>query len=151
MNWKKIGSTVTDAIDNIDWKGAAKGVDNFMFREGRGLMHSEIIPKHFTAKGAVAVGGGLLALKGTGELIRGAGATRHGYISYGDGPAKMTNSFTSGAVQAMHEASKGNYEVFSDMARDVVKPSLASGIGGRLDDYGADANMISALYNMGGR
>jgi hypothetical protein len=71
-----------------------------------------------------------------------------GKVSYADGPARMTNSFTSGVVDAMHKASDGNPAVFADMASSVVK---GPGMTGAIETYGATPELISALYNMGGR
>lgn len=67
-----------------------------------------------------------------------------------DGPARMTKSYTSGAIPAMMQASNGNYAAFSDMAEEVVS-GHNNVLGSVLDDYGANPAMIASLYGMGGR
>lgn len=127
--------------------------------------------KVFTSANTIADGGGLSSLlvtrkvNGLGMGLIVAGGTvfntgkeglkarnrsRMGQISYVDGPARMTKSYTTGAVPAMMNASGGNYAVFSDMAENVVK-SNGNIVSSMLDDYGANPAMISALYGMGGR
>ena len=48
----------------------------------------------------------------------------------------------------MHRVSGGNPGIFSDFAEEVVS---SPGVTGKIDDYGATPELISALYNMGGR
>ena len=115
--------------------------------DGGGLS-SLIIPRQVNGKGIAVIAGAstLLSLKDTGIKTR--NKTKMGRVSYGDGPARMTSSFTTGAVDAMKRASGNNPQVFSEMAQDVV---TGSGIGGKLETYGATPELISSLYNMGGR
>lgn len=116
--------------------------------ENGGGLSSLIVRRKFnTAGGLTAVGivGGATLVS---EGLKGHNRAKLGRVSYGDGPARMTNSFTTGAVQAMKRASGGNYAAFSDMAEEVV---ASPGLTGMIDDYGASPELISALYNMGGR
>lgn len=83
------------------------------------------------------------------QLLGDKNANTLGRISYAAGPARMTQAYGSGAVQTMMQASEGNYAAFADMAEEVVK-GHGNTFGAVLDDYGADAKLISALYNMGG-
>lgn len=114
--------------------------------DGGGLS-SLLVPRKVNGAGmALIVGGGLtIGLADSG--IKSRNQALLGKVSYGDGMARMTGSFTSGAVPAMKRASGGNYEAFSDMAKGVV----SSGGYGAIEDYGATPELISALYNMGGR
>ena len=109
---------------------------------------SLIIPRQVNGKGIAVIAGAstLLSLKDTGIKTR--NKTKMGRVSYGDGPARMTSSFTTGAVDAMKRASGNNPQVFSEMAQDVV---TGSGISGKMETYGATPELISSLYNMGGR
>ena len=109
---------------------------------------SLIIPRQVNGKGIAVIAGAstLLSLGDTGIKTR--NKTKMGRVSYGDGPARMTSSFTTGAVDAMKRASGNNPQVFSEMAQDVV---TGSGIGGKIETYGATPELISSLYNMGGR
>ena len=115
--------------------------------DGGGLS-SLIIPRQVNGKGIAVIAGAstLLSLGDTGIKTR--NKTKMGKVSYGDGPARMTSSFTTGAVDAMKRASGNNPQVFSEMAQDVV---IGRGIGGKLETYGATPELISSLYNMGGR
>lgn len=115
--------------------------------DGGGLS-SLLVPRKLTGPGAALVLGGTAAFNIGNEGIKSHNAAKMGKVSYGDGMTRMTNSFTSGAVPAMKNASNGNYAVFSNMAQDVVS---SPGIVGSLDTYGATPELVSALYNMGGR
>ena len=109
---------------------------------------SLLVKRRVNGKGIAVIAGAstLLSLGDTGIKTR--NKTKMGKVSYGDGPARMTNSFTTGAVDAMKRASGNNPQVFSEMAQDVV---TGSGIGGKIETYGATPELISSLYNMGGR
>lgn len=109
---------------------------------------SLLVQRQVNGKGIAVIAGAstLLSLGDTGIKTR--NKTKMGKVSYGDGPARMTNSFTTGAVSAMKRASGNNPQVFSEMAQDVV---TGSGIGGKIETYGATPELISSLYNMGGR
>ena len=109
---------------------------------------SLLVQRQVNGKGIAVIAGAstLLSLGDTGIKTR--NKTKMGRVSYGDGPARMTSSFTTGAVDAMKRASGNNPQVFSEMAQDVV---TGSGIGGKLETYGATPELISSLYNMGGR
>ena len=109
---------------------------------------SLLVKRQVNGKGIAVIAGAstLLSLGDTGIKTR--NKTKMGKVSYGDGPARMTSSFTTGAVDAMKRASGNNPQVFSEMAQDVV---TGSGIGGKLETYGATPELISSLYNMGGR
>lgn len=114
--------------------------------EDGGGLSSLLIRRKFNAAGSGLIFGGvgLVTLGGMG--IQGHNKGTIGKVSYTGGPARMTKSFTSGAVQAMHKASGGNYAVFSDMAEEAVS---GTNIGGAIETYGATPELISALYRMG--
>lgn len=112
-----------------------------------GGLSSLLMPIKVNKRGGVAaiglVGGVSLISNGAS----GNSKARMGTISYGDGMARMTDSFTTGGVEAMRRASGGDYEVFSEMAGDALQsPTLV----GQLDDFGANPGMIAALYGMNG-
>ena len=116
----------------------------------KGGLSSLLIPRKVNAKGAALLIGGAAILNTGKEGLKARNVNKMGKISYMDGPARMTKSFTSGAVPAMMKSSKGNYEAFSDMAEEVVNGHLNT-FGTVLDDYGATPAMIASLYGMGGR
>ena len=113
-----------------------------------GGLSSLLVKRQVNGKGIAVIAGAstLLSLGDTGIKTR--NKTKMGKVSYGDGPARMTSSFTTGAVDAMKRASGNNPQVFSEMAQDVV---TGGRIGGKLETYGATPELISSLYNMGGR
>lgn len=113
-----------------------------------GGLSSLLIPRQINGKGIAVVAGASTVLAFGDSGIQNRNRVKMGRVTYNDGPARMTNSFTTGAVDAMKRASDGNPQVFSEMAQDVVK---GTGVGGPLDTYGATPELISALYNMGGR
>lgn len=111
---------------------------------------SVLVPRKVNGKGVavLAVGGTVLGMGNEGLKAR--NTNKMGRISYMDGPARMTKSYTSGAIPAMMQASNGNYAAFSDMAEEVVS-GHNNVFGSVLDDYGANPAMIASLYGMGGR
>ena len=115
-----------------------------------GGLSSLLIPRRVNAKVAAVLIGGAAVLTTGKEGLKARNVNKMGKISYMDGPARMTQSYTTGAVQAMMKASNGNYEAFSDMAEEVVNGHMNS-IGAILDDYGATPAMVASLYGMGGR
>ena len=115
-----------------------------------GIIGPAVLPRRLNAGGAFLFMGGVGAVGLTNAGIKSHNRGQYGRVSYNDGMARMTNSFTTGAVPAMMEASGGNYAVFADMAEDVVK-GHGNFVGKAFDDYGADASLISAIYGMGGR
>lgn len=114
--------------------------------EGGGLS-ALIVRRKVNAKGAAVIIGGATAISMGKEGLQAHNRAKVGRIMYGDGPQRMTNSFTSGGIEAMHRASGGNYEAFSDMAEEVLQGRR---INGAIDNYGVTPQMISSLYNMGG-
>ena len=114
--------------------------------EGGGLS-SLLVRRRINAKGAAVIIGAGTVIAAGNEGFKSHNISKAGRITYGGGPQRMTNSFTSGAVQAMHQVSGGNYAAFSDMAEEVVENRS---IAGAIDNYGVTPNMIASLYNMGG-
>lgn len=115
--------------------------------EKGGGLSSLLIRRRVNMAGGLTIAGTVGAVSLANEGFKGRNQAKLGRVSYGDGMARMTSSFTSGVVPAMHRASGGNYGAFADMAEEVV---TSKGLG-RIDDYGASPALISALYNMGGR
>ncbi len=113
-----------------------------------GGLSSLLVPRKFNAGGAALVIGGVGAFNLANEGIKSRNRSMLGRVTYADGLARMTNSYTTGVVPAMKRASGGNYAVFADMAEEVVTHnSMASSI----ENYGATPELVSALYHMGGR
>lgn len=105
------------------------------------------VPRQVNAGGAAVVLGGVVLVSGGNEAVKARNANMLGTVT-ADSQARMTNNF--GIVgKAIHGASGGNYAAFADMAEEAVRSHNIFGV--MLDDYGANAKMISALYHMGGR
>lgn len=111
-------------------------------QDGGGLS-SLLVPVKASPLGAGVILGGMILGGGLNQGIQHKNRSKMGKITYGGGPARMTGSFTSGAVPAMHRASGGNYEVFSDMVSSVMND------GSEIENYGVTPQFVSALYGMG--
>lgn len=112
-----------------------------------GGLSALLVPRKVNAAGAGLIVGGSFFFNAGKEGVKGRNKAALGPVSYSGGPARMTQSFVSGSVQAMHDVSGGNYAAFSDMAGGVMAGST---VGGKIENYGATPELISALYNMGG-
>ena len=140
---KKLANGAKKIFMSLTTENKIKNVDGF-----DGGLSSLIIPRQINGKGIAVVAGASTLLAFGDSGIQSRNRVKMGRVSYSDGPARMTNSFTTGAVGTMKRASGGNPQVFTEMAQDVVK---GTGVGGPLDTYGATPELISSLYNMGGR
>lgn len=128
-------------------KGAWMGLSESRTVADGGLT-ALVVPRQLNPAGlAVATAG--LTMFNMGKVgVDAHSRASMGKVVYDSGMARMTSNFQSGAVPAMMQASGGNYEVFSGMAKNVVS---RGGIMGGIQDNGANPAMISALYHMGGR
>lgn len=132
------------AVGKFAWKHDT--MDNLPPLDGGGLS-AAIIPKQINFKGFMTLSAVGAVVGIAKESLAAHNRITMGSVRYQDGLDCMTSSFTSGAVPAMMRGSKGDYQAFAGMAKKVVSsPGL-----GRIDDFGANPAMISALYNMGGR
>ena len=129
-------------------KGIGKALTTENTIANDGGWSSLLIPRQVNAAGAGLIVAGTMGASLASEGMKSRNKNLMGRISYDSGLARMTNSFSSGAPEAMRRASGGNYEVFSDLAEEVV---TSSSLSGKLETYGATPELISALYNMGGR
>lgn len=129
-------------------KGIGKAVTKPNTIANGGGLSSLLIPRKFNALGATLVVGGVSAFNLGKEGLKGRNKAVLGRVSYSDGLARMTNSYTTGVVPAMHRASGGNYAAFSDMAEETMQGNT---LGSAIENYGATPELISALYHMGGR
>lgn len=108
-----------------------------------GGLSALLMPVKASPLGVGVILGGMTGLGLANQAFQQHNKSKMGKISYGGGPARMTGSFTSGAVPAMHRASGGNYQVFSDMASHVMNE------GSEIQNYGVTPQFVSALYGMG--
>lgn len=114
-------------------------------RPSRGISHSEFVPRIATGAGAAVVTAGAIGMSLVSDIFHGLGNGVTGKVSYANGASKMTNGYTTGVVEAMHNAAQGDYGIFSELADDVLSsPNLIA----KIDDLGANPKMIRSLYNM---
>lgn len=113
-----------------------------------GGLSSVLIPRQVNGAGAALIVGGGLAFGMGNEGIKSRNKASLGKVSYGSGIARTTKQFTSGSVEAMHRVSGGNPAVFTDLAEETLNNGSFMGA---IENYGATPELISALYNMGGR
>lgn len=128
-----------------------KGVGKVLTEPNRidngGGLSSLLIPRRFNMAGTAVVMGSLGTLSMGSTMLEARNKAVMGKVSYG-AQARMTKAYTSGAVDAIHRASGGNYAVFSDMADDIVK---GESLMGSIETYGATPELVASLYHMGGR
>ncbi len=118
---------------------------NRTFAEGGGVT-SILIPKNLTKVG-VAAGFGVGAGAALGsEMLRQHNRIKMGPISYEGGAARMTRNITSGAVEAINEVTN-DPAVRADMLSKMLR--TYDGVMNNIDEYGVDADFVSAFYGMG--
>lgn len=102
----------------------------------------KFIPKVANAKlglpimGAAAVG--TIGYEG----VKSRNSNKLGYVSYQDGPARMTSSQTTGALQVAR--SQGSREGFEGIAKAAMK---TESLAGKINDFGATGDLVFALHN----
>lgn len=114
-----------------------------------------MLPWHFSKGTKRALVGGAVGVTLVKEGLGAHNERQLGRITYGDGPARMTSSFTSGTIDAINRASNGNEAVRNQLWLNAMKTGPADLSKGQalfhaIDNYGVDGAFISALYNMGG-
>lgn len=118
---------------------------NKTFAEGGGLT-SILIPKQL-GKGGVAVGMGVL---GVGAVAEQAFASHNrlkaGPIRYGGGPARMTNQFSSGMVEAINNATD-DPAIKADMINHIMH-NRTDGALSNLEQHGINQDFMNAFYGM---
>lgn len=118
---------------------------NLTFAEGGGLT-SKLVPYQLTKTG-IGVGMGLTAAASLGsEMLANRNRMRMGPITYTGGPARMTNNFSSGAIEAIQEATN-DPAVRADMLKRILHTD--DGIINNIEEFGVDSSFLSAFYGMG--
>jgi len=117
---------------------------NLTFAEGGGFT-SKIVPYQLSKIG-IGVGMGLSGAAALGsEMVANHNRMRMGPISYEGGPARMTHNITSGAIEAIKEATD-DPAVQRDMLRKILRQT--DEIGGNLEEFGVDDQFLAAFYGM---
>ena len=118
---------------------------NLTFAEGGGLT-SKLVPYQLTKTG-IGVGMGLTGAASLGsEMLANRNRMRMGPITYTGGPARMTNNFSSGAIEAIQEATN-DPAVRADMLKRILHTD--DGIINNIEEFGVDSSFLSAFYGMG--
>lgn len=118
---------------------------NLTFREGGGLT-SILIPNQLTKTGIIAgMGIGAAAAFGT-EMLANKNRREMGPVSYQGGPARMTHNVTSGAIEAIKDATN-DPEIQADMIKHMLRTD--DGVLNNIEEFGVDGQFISAFYGMG--
>ena len=118
---------------------------NLTFAEGGGLT-SKLVPYQLTKTG-IGVGMGLTGAAALGsEMLANRNRMRMGPITYTGGPARMTNNFSSGAIEAIQEATN-DPAVRADMLKRILHTD--DGIINNIEEFGVDSSFLSAFYGMG--
>ena len=110
-----------------------------------GGLSSLLVPRKVNALGTALALGGMTIFSTGKEVYKARNQMKTGTVKYLGGPARMTKSFTSGAVQGMNRMAKGDYMAFSDMAEEAM---TNTGIYGNLENYGVTPQFVSAVYGM---
>lgn len=131
--------------------GLAKGILNTFTSPNTiangGGFSSLLIPRKLNGLGVATLATGIGAFGLANEGLKSHNKVNLGKISYNQGPARMTNAFGSGVTRIAKKESHGDYNAYYDMMEEVVS---SHGIMPKIDDYGANPALISALYRMGG-
>lgn len=139
---KVIGGAI-DTIDDALHTETGKKIGQSFVRYNTSN-DNNMMPFQVGGMGALATfgvaSGGILASEG----IKAHGANKLGYVSYMDGPARLTTPDTNGLVNAAHRLSKGNPEAFNEIASQGLKQNS---LFGAIDDYGATGDLVFALHN----
>lgn len=117
--------------------------NNRTFSEGGGLT-SILLPKQFTklGLGLFAVGSGAVSFGK--EALASHNKLAMGDIIYTGGPARMTNNFSSGAIEAIKDVTS-DPALQADMLKKVTKTTEF--LGG-IEEYGVDGEFISSFFGM---
>lgn len=117
---------------------------NIPFEQGGGLT-SKLIPHQLNKRG-IAAGFGIMGAASIGrEMFIQHNRMKMGPITYTGGPSRMTNNFSSGAVEAIQKVTK-DPEVQADMLKKILRTQ--DGIINNLEEYGVDGDFLSAFYGM---
>ena len=118
---------------------------NLTFAEGGGLT-SKLVPYQLTKTG-IGVGMGLTGAASLGsEMLANRNRMKMGPITYTGGPARMTNNFSSGAIEAIQEATN-DPAVRADMLKRILHTD--DGIINNIEAFGVDSSFLYAFYGMG--
>lgn len=128
-------------IDGVEWLGK-KSIKKIPINA-----NSTIIDKAFPFR-LTKTGGALITLGAGGYTVGTIISQDHnrasmGYLSYEDGPARMTGPQTTGKVETAKRLSRGNQQVFND----IMSSTMNSSVGNMVENYGATGDLVFALHN----
>ena len=118
--------------------------NNTPFEEGGGVT-SKLIPKRLTKAGIFA-GMGIGIGVGVGkEMFKMHNRLKAGPVTYQGGPARMTNNFSSGTIEAIMNVTD-DPKIQQEMIKNTLKNT--SSLYGNLEEFGVDEQFLSAFYGM---
>ena len=123
-----------------------KSVASFFTQNSRGLMEGDLLPKIISGEGAALVGGGMLAVGAVNSGIKARNNAKLGKVVYNGGPDRMTQSYTTGAVNAIRRIAD-TPEEFSELTQSAMSGGEFS-FGQKLEDYGVNDKFVAAFYGM---
>lgn len=124
-----------------------KSVASFFTQNSRGLANGDLLPKIISGEGAALIGGGMLAVGTVNSGIKARNNAKLGKVVYDGGPDRMTQSYTTGAVNAIRKVAGNNPEAFSELTQSAMSGGKLS-FGQRLEDYGVNDKFVAAFYGM---
>ena len=125
-----------------------KAVGEFFTQASRGLESGDLLPRIISGEGAAVVGGTMIGASVISNGVKARNNAKIGKVVYGDGPDRMTQSFTTGVVPAINRIAKNNYGAFSELTESAIEGTTNTSITHKLEDYGVNDKFVSAFYGM---
>lgn len=123
-------------------KTVGKGVGKVAFPKDNHSWSRKFVPKTANLAGFAGITGVTSAAILADEGFKARNSNKLGYISYMDGPARMTSSQTTGALEAAKNS--GSKEMFNEI---VTQAMQSSNDFNKIDDFGATGDLVFALHN----
>lgn len=123
-----------------------KSVASFFTQNSRGLANGDLLPKIISGEGAALIGGSMLAVGTVNSGIKARNNAKLGKVVYNGGPDRMTQSYTTGAVNTIRRIAD-TPEEFSELTQSAMSGGELS-FGQRLEDYGVNDKFVAAFYGM---
>lgn len=123
-----------------------KSVASFFTQNSRGLANGDLLPKIISGKGAALIGGGMLAVGTVNSGIKARNNAKLGKVVYDGGSDRMTQSYTTGAVNTIKRIAD-TPEEFSELTQSAMSGGELN-FGQRLEDYGVNDKFVAAFYGM---
>jgi hypothetical protein len=124
-----------------------KAVASFFTQNSRGLAEGDLLPKIISGQGAALVGGSMLTIGAVNNGIKARNNAKLGKVVYNGGPDRMTQSYTTGAVNTIRRIAGNDPEAFSELTKSAMDGGDLNLVQ-KLEDYGVNDKFVSAFYGM---